>query len=283
MKLPEYIVDSHVHFWDPARLDYPWLTGVPALSRAFLPQDYAAATGAVKTGKMIVVEACCTPAQNRAEAAWMAQLAAREPRLKGIVAHASLEQGRPVRAELAALAQIPTVKGVRRNLQGEAADFCLQPDFVAGVRALAEFDFSFDLCLVHHQLPAVTELVRRCPEVNFVLDHGGKPAIRQRLFEPWAGQLKTLAALPNVCCKLSGLLTEADLAHWQPADLRPYVRHTAECFGFDRVLFGGDWPVLTLAGDFSRWLTVLDILLEEAGEADWRKMLQTNAERIYHV
>ena len=149
-----------------------------------------------------------------------------------------------VHEELVALAQFPLVKGVRRNLQSETdANFCLRPDFIAGVHALAEFDFSFDLCVAHYQLPAVTELVRCCPEVCFILDHCGKPAIREQIFEPWAGQMILLAALPNVACKISGLLTEANLANWKASEVQPYVRHAIHCFGFNRVLFGGDWPV----------------------------------------
>ena len=284
MNQPEYSVDAHVHFWNPQRLNYPWLASVPALNRVFLPDDYSAATKTANIGKMIFVECCCEPSQNRDEVKWISELAVRESRLIGIVAHASLERGIAVRDELAALAQFPLVKGVRRNLQGEAdADFCLQPDFVAGVRALAEFDFSFDVCIAHHQLTAVSDLVRRCPEVRFVLDHCGKPPIRQQLFKPWATQLKALAALPNVACKISGLLTEADLADWKPSDLQPFVRHAIDCFGFDRVMFGGDWPVLTLAGDCPRWLAVLDFCLAGATKSDLKKLFQTNAENIYHI
>jgi len=278
------IVDAHVHFWNPSRFNYPWLAGVPALNRAFLPENYSAATEAANVGKMIFVECGCEPAQNRDEVKWISELAIREKRLKGIVAHASLERGVAAREELAALAKFPLVKGVRRNLQGEAdVNFCLQPDFIAGVRALAEFNFSFDLCIVHHQLPAVIELVRRCPEINFVLDHGGKPAIRERQLDPWRQHLLQLAALPNVACKISGLLTEADWANWQPADLQPFVRHAIDCFGFGRAMFGGDWPVLTLAGDYSRWLATLDFFFGTASESDLKKLFQTNAENFYHI
>jgi len=284
MNRPEYIVDAHVHFWNPQRLNYPWLAGVSALSRAFLPDDYAAATKAANVGKMIFVECGCDATQNRDEVKWISELAVREPRLKGIVAHAPLERGAAVRDELAALAQFPLVRGVRRNLQGESdVNFCLRPDFVAAVRVLAEFNFSFDLCIVHHQLPAVIEMVRRCPEVRFVLDHCGKPAIHNQLFEPWAGQLKSLAALPNAFCKISGLLTEADLANWKASDVQPFVRHAIHCFGFKRVMFGGDWPVLTLAGDYSRWLESLHFCLAGTSESDLKKLFQTNAENFYHL
>ena len=284
MSLPDYIVDAHVHFWDPRRLGYGWLASVPALNRSFLPDDYAVATAAVNIGKMIFVESGCASSQNRGEVKWISELAARETRLKGIIAHAPLEHGDAVRNELAALATHSLVKGIRRNLQDEAdVNYCLQAGFISGVRALAEFDFSFDLCIVHRQLPAVIEMVRRCPEVRFVLDHCGKPAIRSQLFESWAGQLKAMSAFPNVFCKISGLLTEADLASWKLSDLQPFIRHAIDCFGFDRVLFGGDWPVLTLAENYPRWLETLLAAIPFATAAELGKLFKTNAEEIYHV
>ena len=278
------IVDAHVHFWNPQRLNYPWLAELPGLNRAFLPADFQAAAKTDTAEKLIFVECGCEAAQNGDEVKWISQLAAHETRIRGIVAHAPVERGASVRPELAALAQFPLVKGVRRNFQGETVtDFCAQPEFVAGVRALAEFNFSFDLCLLHHQLPAAIELVRRCPEINFILDHCGKPAIRAGQVDPWQRQIRELAALPNVVCKISGLLTEAKLTDWQPADLQPFVRHTVECFGFDRVMFGGDWPVLTLAGDYSRWLAALDFCLPDAGESERQKLFQTTAEKVYRI
>lgn len=284
MNLPDCIVDAHVHFWNPQRLNYPWLASVPALNRAFLPDNYLAATKTFNTGKMIFVECGCDPSQNCEEVKWISKLAVRETRLKGIIAHAPLERGAAVHEELVALAQFPLVKGVRRNLQSEAdANFCLRPDFIAGVHALAEFDFSFDLCVAHYQLPAVTEMVRCCPEVCFILDHCGKPGIREQLFELWAGQMILLAALPNVSCKISGLLTEADLANWKASEVQPYVRHAIHCFGFNRVLFGGDWPVLMLAGEYLHWLETVLAAVPFATEADLIKLFQTNAEEIYHV
>ncbi len=284
MVCPFPVVDSHVHFWDPHLLDYPWLKEVPALDRAFLPSGYSVATQTAGIGKMVFVECGCPPGQNLDEVAWVSGLALGESRLKGIVAQVPLERGWGARDELIALSHFPLVKGVRRNLQGESdPQFCLTPDFVTGVRMLADFDFSFDLCIVHSQLPAVTELVRRCPEVRFVLDHCGKPAIRAGQTDRWRRQLSELAALPNVMCKLSGLLTEADWVRWQPADLLPYVRHVIECFGYKRVMYGGDWPVLTLAGDYPRWPAALDACLPVAAESDLQKLFQINAETFYHL
>src|SRR5882724_4772761 len=169
------IVDSHVHLWNPAQLRYPWLDGLPALNRVFLPADFAAASADSNVGKIIFVESGCEPAHGLTEVGWACTLANDEPRLKGIVAHASVEKGESARAELGALASCPLVKGVRRNLQGERdPDFCLGPGFLAGVRLLAAPGFTFDLCIRHDQLRPVAELVRRVPEVSFVLNHLGK-------------------------------------------------------------------------------------------------------------
>ena len=278
------IVDSHVHLWNPAQLRYSWLDGLAALNRAFLPADFAAASATANVGKIIFVECGCEPAQSLAEANWISDLAKTEPWLKGIVAHASLEQGKAAREGLEKLASRPLVKGIRRNLQGEnGADFCLRPEFIAGIQTLAEFNFTFDLCIRHEQLRGIAELVRRVPQVTFVLDHFAKPDVRHGKFEAWAADLKSLAASPNVVCKISGLATEADWQKWRPDDLKFYFERALECFGFDRVLFGGDWPVATLATSYHRWLETVQNYFSFATEIDRIKLFQTNTERIYHV
>jgi L-fuconolactonase len=278
------IVDSHVHLWNPAQLRYSWLDGLPALNRAFLPADFVAAIANSNVSKIIFVECGCEPVQSLAEVNWISDLAKTEPRLKGIVAHAPLEKGETVRADLDKLTVNSLVKGVRRNLQGERdAEFCLQSGFVAGIKLLAEFGFTFDLCLRHEQLRSAVELVRSIPQVTFVIDHCGKPDVRGRGVEPWATDLKALAALPNVVCKISGLATEADWKNWQPADLKIYFERTLEYFGFDRILFGGDWPVTTLATSYKRWLETVRGFFSFATESDRAKLFQTNAERIYRV
>ena len=155
--------------------------------------------------------------------------------------------------------------------------------YTTGVKSLAEFNFTFDLCIRHEQLFAVGELVRRAQEVQFVLDHFGKPPVRAGKIEPWAADLKSLAALPNVSCKISGLATEADWKNWRREDLKPYFGAALENFGFDRVLFGGDWPVCTLATDYEQWLETAGHFVASASAAQQTKIFQTNAERIYRV
>ncbi|MEJ0091704.1 MAG: amidohydrolase family protein [Limisphaerales bacterium] len=278
------IVDSHVHLWNPAQLCYPWLDGLPALSRPFLPAEVFEAGANAEVRKIIFVEAGCEPSQGLAEADWISELARSEPRLKGIVAFAPLEKGKAVRAELQEFVARPLVKGIRRNLQGERdPEFCLRPNFIAGLELLGEFGFTFDLCIRHDQLPAVTKMVHSVPHVTFVLDHFGKPDVRGKKLEPWAADLKALAAMPNVVCKISGLTTEADWKNWQPDDLKLYFKTALECFGFDRLLFGSDWPVVTLAANYRRWLETVQEFFSFAGKAGLTKLFQTNAERIYRV
>jgi L-fuconolactonase len=278
------IVDSHVHFLDPAQFRYPWLDGLPALNRSFKPADFTAAGASADVSKFIFVECGCEPEQSLAEVDWISDLAKSEPRLKGIVAHASLERGEEARAELEMLASRPLVKGVRRNLQSEPdPEFCLRPKFLTGVRLLAEFGFTLDLCLRHEQLPQATELARRIPEVTFVLDHLGKPDVRNKTFQPWANDLKALAMLPNVVAKVSGLTTEADWHNWQPVELKPYLSHVLESFGPQRLMFGSDWPVMILATDYQRWIEVVRKQLPLSKEEDWIQPFCSNAERIYGV
>lgn len=278
------MVDAHVHLWDPAQFRYAWLDALPALNQPFLPRDYAAANAGTTVNKFICVECGCEPEQHLVETDWLSALAKGEPRLQGIVAHASLEKGAAVRADLEKLAARPLVKGIRRNLQGENnAAFCLTHEFIAGVQLLAEFGFTFDLCLRAEQLRTVAELARRVPQVTFVLNHFGKPDVNHGTIEPWATDLKLLAALPNVACKISGLATEANWHKWQAHDLKFYFDWTREWFGPERLLFGSDWPVATLATSYPRWVETVQNLLSSTGESDQIKIFQTNAERIYHV
>jgi L-fuconolactonase len=278
------IVDTHVHFWNPEQLVYPWLAGVPTLHRAFMPGDYSAQALLPDVAKLVFVECGCDPASSLAEARWVSGLAAAEPRLRGIVARAALEQGSAVREDLAALRSIPLVSGIRRNLENETdPGFCLTPDFVDGVQELVAFDFSFDVCVRHYQLPAVIELVRRCPRVRFVLDHCGKPAIRERVLDTWRRHIRELATLPNVQCKISGLLTEADLVGWRVPDLKPVVLHVLESFGPERVMLGTDWPVLRLASNHERWFKALEDCLAGVPQEVRAKLYHANGEAFYRL
>ena len=250
------IVDAHVHFWDPARLRYAWLEDLPSLRRAFTPAEYFAAVGD-RVERVVFVEANCDASESRDEVAFVEHLAAADDRIAAIVAYADMSDPY-LGCTLDAFAQRPLVRGVRHNIQGKLAGFCLRPAFVAGVREAGRRGFTFDICATHDQLGDVLALVQSCPDTRFVLDHGGKPRIGPAMLESWSEDLLRLAQCPNVCCKLSGLLTEADEAHRSRDALVPFAERILECFGVDRLMFGSDWPVVTMAGGFDAWLAVVE-------------------------
>jgi L-fuconolactonase len=286
MEMPPFpIIDSHVHLWEPQRLRMPWIDGNAVLERPFLPADYAEHTAGVEIEAMVYLEVDVAPHYALYEPRWVLEQAQDEPRIKGIVAHAPVEYGERCRAYLEALLETgPLLKGVRRLIQGEGeAGFCTRTNFVRGVQLLGEYGLSFDICILHHQLADAIQLVQQCPDTQFVLDHIAKPAIRTGLLDPWREQMTALAALPNVHCKISGVATEADHANWTTDDVAPYILHALDAFGPDRVMFGGDWPVVLLASPYAHWVATLDALTEGLSDAAKRKLWADNARRFYRL
>ena len=282
------VADTHIHLWDPGHLTYPWLETVPAIAGPHGPaelQAQEAETDRFRLAQIVFMQAGAEDAEAVPEARWVNALADTvEPRITGIVACAPVEQGEAVRPVLEELASMPRVKGVRRLIQDQPAGYAATPAFAEGVRLLPGYGFSFDLCIHHHQLAEVTGLVRRCPEVAFILDHIGKPDIAAGTLDPWRRDLKGLSELPNVVCKISGMATEADHANWRPDDLKPYVDHVVECFGEDRIVYGGDWPVSLLAlRSWGHWVDVLDDLTAHLSPGVQQKLYFDNAVRFYRL
>ena len=277
------IVDTHVHLWHPKQLRYPWLKDVPNLNRPFLLQDYSDAYQDLNIESIVFVQCDTHPDDGLKETTWVTSLAAVESKIKGIVAWAPLEEGEQVAPFVEKLAEESLVKGIRRLIQSEDIDFCIQPNFVKGVKTLSKFNLSFDLCIFHPQLSNTISLVEQCPNVQFILDHIGKPNIKNQLFDPWKQEITKLASFENVYCKISGLVTEADHNSWTPQDLQPYIEHVIEAFSFDRVIYGSDWPVSTLASDYPRWVQTLKDAISGCSTDELNKLFHDNAIGFYKL
>ena len=278
------VIDTHLHLWDPSHLRYPWLDGNELLNKAYLPEAYRAACGVVPVEQMVFLQCECDFSQFLDEANWVTGLAQTDPRITGIVPWAPLEKGEAARADLEKLSSNPLVKGIRRIIQFEPdQEFCLRLDFVRGVQVLPDYDLHFEICISHGQMENTIKMVKQCPDVQFILDHIGKPDIKNQLLEPWKAQLKTLAGFPNVCCKMSGLVTEADMQNWTKEDLKPYIAHVLDCFGFERVMYGGDWPVAFQATEYPRWVETLLWAVGGCSEVELHNLFHDNAAAFYRL
>jgi predicted TIM-barrel fold metal-dependent hydrolase len=271
------VVDAHVHLWDPRRLRYTWLDGTE-LDRLIDASTLRAASGTVSD--FVVVQADCADTQGLAEVEWLVEQSGQLPGLRGIVAFAPLEQGAEVRDYLDALRAVPSVVGVRRLIQDKRPGFAVTDHFLDGVAALADFELPFDVSVRSGQLGEVIELVSRTPDVQFVLDHVGKPRIGA---DPsrWRLQIAELAAQPNIVCKLSGLMTEIVSEPMGVDAVEPFLAYALAEFGPDRCLFGSDWPVMTTAGTYLEWLDVVIRLVP--GEDERRAVMAETAERVYEL
>jgi L-fuconolactonase len=283
--MPDFpITDTHLHLWDPRCIHYPWLAGNELLNRPYLIDDYRAATAGVRIDSMVFVQCEADFSAFEDEAAWVASIARDDPRIRGLVAWAPLEKGAAARSALERLNRYEILRGIRRIIQFEPdLNFCLRPDFIEGVRLLADFDLSFDICIDHRHMANTLRFAERVPEVRMILDHIGKPPIREGGIQPWASTMREMARLPHVWCKISGVATEADHQRWSSDDLKRYIHVAIDAFGFDRIMFGGDWPVALQAIQYDTWVRIVDELLSGVSEGDQRRFWRDNAARFYRL
>jgi predicted TIM-barrel fold metal-dependent hydrolase len=276
------LIDTHQHLWDLRQFPYSWCASIPALNRSFQLDDYRAAAKGTGIEKTIFVECDVDETHALAEARHIQSLAENNPLIAGIVAG-----GRPEQKEFAGhldeLLKLPKLRGLRRVLHIVPDNISQGPLFIKNVRRLAPQQLTFDICVLARQLPLAAALAGKCPQVQFILDHCGGPDVKGRAFDPWRSQLKELAALPNVACKISGLITCADPAEWTPEDLRPWTECVIECFGWNRVVWGGDWPVCNLTASLKQWVDATENLFSSATEWQRAQLFHKNAERIYRV
>jgi L-fuconolactonase len=279
--MPE-IIDAHQHFWQLSLpFNHAWLD-VPQhapIRRDFLPADLKPHLSAAGVQKTIFVQV----QHNVEETRWALGLAEEYPFIAGVVGWVDLASA-SCETLLLELKQHPKFVGVRHLTQGESDDdFIVRADVLRGLGILQKHGVPFDLLLYVKHLRHVPALARHLPELPMVIDHLAKPNIKDRRMEEWLPGFRAAAAFSNIYCKLSGLVTEADWRHWQPADLKPYVQTALDCFGPQRLLFGSDWPVCTLAGSYQQ---VYDSMMDALGplsDADRQAIFGETARKFYRI
>ena len=275
-------IDAHHHVWDLAVRDQPWTAELPGLHRSFDIAELRPSLLAHGIDATVVVQTI-TVADETPE---LLALAAREPLVGGVVGWVNLTAP-DVADRLAALGSQAggnRLVGIRHQVQGEPDPRWLCRDDVRrGLAAVARAGLVYDLLVVPSQLTAAVETVAALPELTFVLDHAGKPAIASGSLAPWRSDIRALAALPNVAVKLSGLVTEADHATWTVDQLRPYARTLLDAFGADRVMFGSDWPVCLLAGSYDDVIAAAEVLTGRLDATEQAAVFGRTAERWYRI
>ena len=270
-------LDAHQHFWSYDAAQYPWIPPGSPLHRSWLPADLAALQRPLGFDGSIAVQA----RQVIKESDWLLGLADQHETVKGVVGWVDLRSDR-VEADLERLAQHPKFVGVRHVVQEEPDDaFMLGPDFQRGISKLAAYGLTYDILIYPKQLEAAIRLADNFPDQPFVLDHIAKPPIKDGTIEPWATQLRRLAQLPNVHCKVSGMLTEADHQAWTPEQFRPYLDVVFEAFGPSRLMYGSDWPVCLFAGSYEQAYRLVDDYTRGLTAAERAGLFGGNAAAFY--
>lgn len=273
-------IDTHQHFWLYNAPDYGWMgPGLEALRRDYLPPELAPLLRASGIDGTVAVQA----RQTVEESDWLLALTDQHPFIFGVVGWVDLCSAR-VEEDLARLARHPKFRGVRHILHDEPDDrFMLREDFRRGLGQLQKFGLTYDLLLFPRHLPVACELVAGFLHQPFALDHLAKPPIKDGRLEPWATDLRRLAAFPNVCCKISGMVTEADWQRWKPADFAPYLDVVFECFGSERLMVGSDWPVATLAASYAQVMQIAGDYLARLSPDEQAAVWGGNAARFYRL
>jgi len=273
-------IDAHQHFWkyDPASL--PWISEqMSVLKENYLPPDLKAEMDKAGFDGCVAVQA----SQDEAETNFLLELAGQYDFIKGVVGWVDL-QAYGVKSRLAHFASYPKMKGVRHIVQDEPDDqFLLNPDFMRGVKALPEFDLTYDILIFEKHLPVALQFVSYLPACRLVVDHIAKPLISKREFTPWQENMRSLGRYQKVYCKLSGMVTEADWQHWKPEDFTAYLDVAVEAFGTEKLMLGSDWPVCRLAGEYSKVMEIFDRYLEQFSEEEKARIYGQNAIDFYKL
>ncbi|RUW94556.1 amidohydrolase [Mesorhizobium sp. M7A.F.Ca.US.010.02.1.1] len=277
------IIDTHLHLIDRSALRYPWLAGVPALNRDFSYEDYAVEAQRVGVERVLHMEVDVDAADIEAETARVEGLS-RQPSsmLAGVIASCRPEEG-DFAAYLERQRANLFVKGFRRVLHVVPDELSEGAVFRASIKRLGGTGLTFDLVVLPHQIPRAIVLADLAPDVTFVLDHCGVPDIKGKSEHPWREHMSDIARRPNVMAKISGVVAYADAGSWTVETLRPYVEHTINSFGWDRVVWGSDWPVCTLGGGLSTWVAATHALLSGCSISERDRLLSGNARKLWRL
>jgi L-fuconolactonase len=274
------IIDAHHHLWKYNPSEYGWMDdSMTVLKQDFLPEDLEAELKGAHIAGTLVVQA----RQSLEETRWLLKLADKHPFIKGVVGWFDLCSPYVVQ-QLRDFAGHPKLVGARHVIHDEEDDdFMLRPDFKTGLVYTGAYGLCYDLLLFPRHLGRALKLAKTLPRQRFILDHLGKPPIRKGELEPWKEDINKLAAYGNVWCKLSGMVTEADWSNWSYEDLLPYLETVLEAFGPDRLMMGSDWPVCTLAGAYSRVMSIVPEFISSLNKADQARVLYKNAVDCYQL
>jgi L-fuconolactonase len=273
-------IDSHQHFWQYSPEEYGWISDdMSVLKRDFLPADLYKELRANGLDGSVAVQA----RQTLQETEWLIKMAEEHYFIKGVVGWLDIQDPK-FKHQVEKYSRRNKLVGIRHVVQDEPDDrFMLRSEFVAGIRLLENYDLVYDILIFERQLPATLELVSRFPHQRFVLDHIGKPKISYNMLEPWKSQITELAQFPDVYCKVSGMVTEADWKNWKKDDLKPYLDTVFEVFGPDKIMFGSDWPVCTVAASYDNVFGIVSDYIEQLSSEEKEKVFGLNAARIYNL
>jgi L-fuconolactonase len=273
------IIDSHQHFWKYDPVQHAWIEdSMQAIRKDFLPEDLKPLMGQTGVDGCVAVQADQTEEETR----FLLGLAEKYPFIKAVVGWIDLWD-QNLEQHLEPFSGNSKLVGFRHILQAEKPERMLEPAFHRGIEILQKKGYTYDILIYPKHLDAAIDLACKFPAQKFVVDHLAKPDIKGQVFEPWAGRMTELAKSENVCCKVSGMITEGDWNHWKPADLKPYLDFIFEAFGTRRLLFGSDWPVCLLAGSYKEVYSVVEEYITELSADEKDDVLGNNAVKFYGI
>jgi L-fuconolactonase len=272
-------IDAHQHFWKYDPVIHDWITDdMSVIRKDFLPQDLEPILQQNNIDGCVAVQAD----QSEKETDFLIELAKENDFIRAVVGWVDL-RAKNIEERLAHYRQFPVVKGFRHVLQGEEPSFMLQSSFLNGIAALKTYGFTYDILIFPQHLAAATELVKKFPDQSFVIDHIAKPFIKDGLLNEWKKGMQSIAQFPNVSCKISGMVTEADWKNWKQQDFTPYLDTVVDAFGTNRLMFGSDWPVCLVASSYQKMIQLVHEYFSSFSVTEKQSVFGGNAAQVYRI